>query len=502
MVVMALVYGSTSHSHSSMEGMLFDGQFDAPAVIATGNGLAKAGGGGGGDNYLDHDENMKARFQSWWEETSQQHTEKHQDNLRSLKESKETILQEIEQARRKALDDIEGASKRSNNAVTNSDLDSNGYSAIASGNAATNVNANTENSAPLGILEADSPIKDFERLDRVVIASKIHGHFHWGILEQALCLFQHAYNDRMNYDIVVFSTIPMDGKEDDMERVRKMVAPATFTVVVDNPGLHEQVRSLSLSEQADVLKRCNTSTVEELIWDVKCQDKGAPFPVKMSYTWQAEFRSLYLWTRPELEKYKWMMWIDSDTFSIHKWKHDPIAVAVRNEMVLFFANWPKGRSMGKDFADKFRTAFDGTGIFKDGETLCDLYLENGHLVPVADKCDGGVRIRQVHGFFHISDLDFMRSSPAQKFFKAYIGETHFSRKFDDQLAVTAVSGVLAPERACDMESYGVDLGIWHNGDVMGKESRRTAVWKFTKWWKANATEHFPEALNCKVIHNG
>ena len=441
-----------------------------------------------------------------------------QKSLKTLGEFKATILKEIDQAKQKALFEIESAKSAASAAARLAKDDSKNDDEVPERpndllekdtneredltNPDTKNEDTSELSTPLGISQADSPIKDFERQERVVIASKIHGEFHWGILEQTLCLLQHAYNNRVNYDIVIFSTVPIDDKMEDVNRVKKMVAPASFTVVVDNPGLHEQVNSLTIDEQKDVLLRCNTSTIDELTWDTKCQDEGIQWPVKMSYTWQAEFRSLQLWKREELKPYKWMMWIDADAYSTNVWKYDPVATAIRNDMVLFFANWPKGRAFGKGFASRFHKAFDYTGIFKEGETLCSMSLQDGHLVPSGGVCRQGVTIPQVHGFFHITNLDFMRSPPAQKFFEAYIGKTHFSRKFDDQLAITAVGGVLAPNQSCDMTSYGVDLGLWHNGDIMGKPARRTAVVKFTKWWKANATELFPEASKCKVVYNG
>ena len=49
-------------------------------------------------------------------------------------------------------------------------------------------------------------IQDFERQPGVVIATKIHGENTLFMLEQSLCLLHHAYNYRMLYDIVVFTT--------------------------------------------------------------------------------------------------------------------------------------------------------------------------------------------------------------------------------------------------------------------------------------------------------
>ena len=505
MMAISLLYSATQHS--SVDLLMDDGRFNAPSYANIDNVHPSM------DSSV-----LTTAAKDISDAVTKELQDLHQANLKILGESKAKILKEIDQAKQKALAEIDSARSTATSAAARALAKDNTRNTdevaakpndlletdtTEKGDLIETKNAETsEVPTPLGISQADSSIKDFEPQERVVIASKIHGEFHWGILEQTLCLLQYAYNNRVNYDIVIFSTVPIDDKEEDVNRVKKMVAPASFTVVVDNPGLHEQVKSLTLEEQKDVLLRCNTSTIDELTWDTKCQDEGLQWPVKMSYTWQAEFRSLQLWKREELKPYKWMMWIDADAYSTNVWKYDPVATAIRNDMVLFFANWPKGRASGKGFASRFHKAFDDTGIFEEGETLCSVSLQDGHLVPSGGVCRQGVTIPQVHGFFHITNLDFMRSPPAQKFFEAYIGETHFSRKFDDQLAVTAVGGVLAPNRSCDMTSYGVDLGLWHNGDIMGKPARRTAVVKFTKWWKANATELFPEALNCKVVYNG
>jgi hypothetical protein len=54
-------------------------------------------------------------------------------------------------------------------------------------------------------------------------------------------------------------------------------------------------------------------------------------------------------------------------------------------------------------------------------------LEKGHLKATTfSKCSDDAFISQIHGFFHVADLDFFKSPTT----------TQFRRRYDDQLAVT------------------------------------------------------------------
>ena len=81
--------------------------------------------------------------------------------------------------------------------------------------------------------------------------------------------------------------------------------------------------------------------------------------------------------------------------------------------------------------------------------------------------------------------------------KIMIGDTKFSRMYDDQLAVTIPAAMLAPNRSWEMEYNGVDLQVYHNGWLDGK--RWSGAGGFIKWWQSNATSIFPEALGrCEI----
>jgi hypothetical protein len=53
---------------------------------------------------------------------------------------------------------------------------------------------------------------DFIRYDNVVIVTKIHDGTNigeWDMIKQSLCLLHHAYNYKMKYPIIIFTTIPV-----------------------------------------------------------------------------------------------------------------------------------------------------------------------------------------------------------------------------------------------------------------------------------------------------
>ena len=88
----------------------------------------------------------------------------------------------------------------------------------------------------------------------------------------------------------------------------------------------------------------------------------------------------------------------------------------------------------------------GTGvqrILSDvyNKTLCDQKLdESGYLNVKYGGPDGSSKacqtaVVQVHGFFHITNLNFYRQDVHQDWFRSMIGRNKFSRMWDDQLAV-------------------------------------------------------------------
>jgi hypothetical protein len=98
----------------------------------------------------------------------------------------------------------------------------------------------------------------------------------------------------------------------------------------------------------------------------------------------------------------------------------------------------------------------------------------------------------VHGFFHITNLDFYRLPINLHWFDVEIGDNKFSREWDDQLAVMVPAVMLAPERAVEMEDVGIRPDIMHNGLTMGKRKWRGGAYK--AFWSNEAPIKFPEAI--------
>jgi hypothetical protein len=157
-------------------------------------------------------------------------------------------------------------------------------------------------------------IVEFERQERVVIATKIHGPNMSFILEQMLCLLTKAYNGRMQYDVLIFTSEAFS--QDEIKVIQAVGAPAKVTIVKDNPGLPTMVNELEPLRKAKFLKRCNITTPEqiaELNFYTMCDEPGLG-PQRLAYTWQCEFRSLHIWKHPALAPYRYMMWMDTDGF--------------------------------------------------------------------------------------------------------------------------------------------------------------------------------------------
>ena len=114
-----------------------------------------------------------------------------------------------------------------------------------------------------------------------------------------------------------------------------------------------------------------------------------------------------------------------------------------------FDHFPQGKARGSEFPAISREAFN--------RTICGVQLLNGTLNARDGRCFGKKKsaIHQVHGFFHVTNLDFYRSDPVMKWNRALIGNNKFSRLFDDQIGVTIPAAALAPERSWDMKSLGI-----------------------------------------------
>ena len=338
-------------------------------------------------------------------------------------------------------------------------------------------------------------IRDFDPAAKVVIVTKIQGKLTVGALNQSLCLLTYAYNHRVNYDIVVFSATEIRKKQLDL--IRSTVYPANVTFVIDNPGLHTMVDALNATQKTALLNRCNVSQSSELDWLTRCEEKTSMGTTNMhlQYTWQAWFRTIYLWEHPALQRYKYMIWADTDAFCTKVWQEDPIAIMRRNNMVILFDNFPMGTARGSEWPKWTKKAF--------GKPICSIKLsKSGHLRPSSYDCVGRkVKLNQIHGFFHITDLDFYRSKPVMNWQRIMMGDSTFSRFRDDQIAVTVPAAALAANRSWSMRSIGLNLSVVHDFLLDGQKSER--IGGFMGFWKNHANRTFPEAYGkCNAVSPG
>jgi hypothetical protein len=323
-------------------------------------------------------------------------------------------------------------------------------------------------------------VVEFEHQEGAVIVTKVHGPHQLPLLKQSMCLLHSAYNQRVRYNIVVFTTIPIAENETLLTDVRDIVAPAELSVVMDNDGIVQEIRKLSPVRREKFLQRCNVTSPEQVTWDTDCFEEGVGVS-RLAYNWQAEFRSWHIWTHPALEDYRYMLWIDTDAFCTRPWSRDPIALAVQNRLVLFELNYPQGRA--KAAQPRVKEAF--------GKYLCSVKKQNGHFVTtLGDDCAGS-QLWTIHGMFHVTDLDFYRQESVLCWAETLIGDCFLCRKFDDQVALTVPPAILAPERAWDMYKNGVKLDIFHNSKMDGKANQN--VGGFLKYWENNGKTIFPDA---------
>ncbi|CAB9496669.1 expressed unknown protein [Seminavis robusta] len=324
-----------------------------------------------------------------------------------------------------------------------------------------------------------------EPYDRVVVATKIHGPHQFLLIRQMLCLFTFAYNNRMKYDVIVFTTDPLP--EEDVKHLQDLGAPAKVSVVLDSPGLHEMIDNLDPHRKKRFLDRCGANKTTDLDWFSNCWEHSG-ITSRLAYNWQAEFRSLHVWNHPAMMPYKYMMWLDSDAFAGEIWTRDPIAYFIENDLVMFFDNFGQGTTRGalQENRERFEQAFN--------KTIRNVRIHEGHLAA-----DPGVgAIQQIHGFFHITNLEWFRTEPVMKWMRILIGEEFLTRRFCDQMAVTGATAVLAPERSWDMRSHAIKLNVFHNSRWDGKEQTKG---HFKRYWnEQGGKDKFPPeaATTCTI----
>ena len=352
-------------------------------------------------------------------------------------------------------------------------------------------------------------VHDFDPNLPAVLATKIHGPNNLPILQQAICLLHYAYNYKVNYDIVVFTSEPIDvastapnslSPEEitaHIQEIRDLVegSGATIQFVTDNPGLYEMVNELSDERRQHLLQRCHVNSVEELTWFTNCLEVCSTYNIseRISYSWQAEFRSKHIWVHPSLAKYQYMLWFDADAFCTQSWQQDPIAAVVKHQLAILFDHFPQGHGRGHELPYRTKDAF--------GKVICNLDMtKNGTLFAKEGGCLGrDSRIKLIHGFLHVTNLNFYRTPEVIKWSNVLIGDTKFSRQYDDQIAVTIPAAVLAGDKSWDMRTHGINLQVTHNSCMDGQKKEKTG--NYISWWKKNGEVSFPDAYTGIITHD-
>ncbi|CAJ1950277.1 unnamed protein product [Cylindrotheca closterium] len=320
--------------------------------------------------------------------------------------------------------------------------------------------------------------------DKVALVSKVHSSSPFiGSVVQNMCLMKAAYNYDRNYPWIIFSTLPWKKKA--LERAKRWAYPANFTVVIDSEPLADVLDKMPKEEREQLESRCECchktnccKDSSKLHWDWWCHEHGAGHAT-LSYLWQAEFRATHLWNHPALKDYKHMIWIDNDALPTKPWPRDPLTTMVDNDLVVMYDNFPQGSCGNSMLIEKMKMAYDNRAV-------CKLELTaDGHFnsIPCKEDQNKLTRFGLIHGMFHITDLDVYRDPvnlEMNRLLTQHKGYK-FSRQWDDQIAVTVVPAMVAPERAWDMRRNGFNMSMAHNGNLDGKE--KNSRWSYTIWWK-------------------
>ena len=114
-----------------------------------------------------------------------------------------------------------------------------------------------------------------------------------------------------------------------------------------------------------------------------------------------------------------------------EWDRDPMKVMIEKELILLFAAFPYGIIRDKAVGDKMHKNYN--------KSICTILATAKALTLYPYFCDSSsqiAKIAQVGGFHHITSLDVYRKPIHQQFLKDFVGDYRFSRRSDDQIAVT------------------------------------------------------------------
>eukprot|EP00543_Licmophora_paradoxa_P008063 CAMPEP_0202449056 /NCGR_PEP_ID=MMETSP1360-20130828/7827_1 /ASSEMBLY_ACC=CAM_ASM_000848 /TAXON_ID=515479 /ORGANISM="Licmophora paradoxa, Strain CCMP2313" /LENGTH=370 /DNA_ID=CAMNT_0049066869 /DNA_START=509 /DNA_END=1622 /DNA_ORIENTATION=+ len=345
-------------------------------------------------------------------------------------------------------------------------------------------------------------IPKFNRYEGVILVTKIHDSSNLIELEQCVCLLQAAYNHQPLYDYLIFHTENIT--QEQQLRVNSIVHPANVTWAQDTQPLQDVLAGLPPATLDTLFRRCNQpgasgiNTTQELTWRHRCTD--GRFNMPLAYNWMAEFRSKWIWRRPELADYKYMLWFDTDSFATMAWREDPIEYMVQNKMALLMGDYGlHSTPVASGVKYRIRNAYN--------TTICKVSINDTRFTTILDSnitspCLEFGNVEHVHGFFHITDLDFYRLPVNRLWADEVIGHDGiYQRIWDDQLAVVVPPAVLAPHRMATLDQIGVCPLLLHNLQVMDHHEARaftTGYRGFKAYWRIHGEEYFPEGYGkCK-----
>lgn len=327
--------------------------------------------------------------------------------------------------------------------------------------------------ASLPVPPVDLPQKNFTRYNGVAIVTKVYNHGAAHLLKEMVCLMNAAYNRHLNYDFVVFTTLPWPDHV--VKEVQEIAAPAKLVVEMDGPSLQGHLDDMTDEEVSFLKERCGATPDNPLSWDHYCKEADSHHTNSLAYSWQAEFRAARIYTHPALSEYKYMIWMDTDALCTKDWEIDPMKVVTENDLVILFDTFAYGTTKNPKFKQKMMDVYN--------YAICSIQLGSaGHLIPQVCSPQDSVQVKQIGGYNHITNLDVYRKEIHQRFLSNMVGDYRFGRQWDDQLGVTIPAVVEAPERCWDARKNGINFGIRHHNKLDGKEQRQYKN-KFNDWKK-------------------
>ncbi len=359
----------------------------------------------------------------------------------------------------------------------NSDGNSDGGVTPGPQSNSTNTNTNTNTKKP------PKPSRRFHRYEKVVIVTKVHWSKDLYVLKRMLCLFNAAYNQHVNYDIIVFTTVPWS--QEAVQELQSTIPDTKLQVVIDGPSstgdLGDYLVNISREELSMLEGRCG----KPLSWFNHCNEEGMNIISNLAYNWQSEFRAYHIYKHEALKPYRYMIWMDSDALCTESWKNDPMELMVKNNLTIMFPNFPAGKTENPKLRTKIETVYN--------QSICHAILNREGFLW-GKKCKDEHELphfQHVHGFHHITNLDVYRKEIHLKFLHlATVGEYKFSRLWDDQLGVTVPAVMDTPGKAWDYAKHNITTNIFHHGDLDGKG--RGSVKNFPKWWRTTASGKWNE----------